>query len=320
MKKIHIMGLIIGFLALMLAPALINIPETHSIMACALVGFSVFSCATTPKRSCEDCITDELNKVVHVAFVKRGTAIPTIGTVASLLAAELAGSAYIIRNVSGGYDGGKGTFGKGLGKQLKRLNGKNHTLTFIDFAYVDNTQYWADLEAQASGYDLYFFTDTRVWIQINAYLNVEAQGTITDNNETFIEATIVVTWAKITNPLNYIADVDSLAICPLLFIGSGLHFSNLSGSTATIIPGDPDEIDLTANVSVANSRLATGVTLSSVRVTSGTLPAGLALGYIGSSITLTGTTTATPGIYLVTVEGANGIGISGFKNLKFVIS
>lgn len=281
---------------------------------------SVFSCSTTPSRSCGDCIEEELNKVVHAAFVARGTSIDTSSIVDDLLTAELTGSAYIIRNVSGGYDGGKGSFGKGLGKQIKRLLGKAHTLTFIDFDYVSNAQFWADMELSASNYDLYFFTDTKGWVVANAYLSIEAQAPITDDNQTFIEGTIVVTWSKKNNPLNYDTNVDDLASCQQLFDGAALHFSNQSGSTATIITGTTDEIDMTRITTSLVAHLNTAISLESAEVLSGTLPTGLTLGVSGNYITLSGTTTQAIGSYTVIVKGSNAVGVSGQKTIKFVIA
>jgi hypothetical protein len=281
---------------------------------------TLFSCSNIPARSCEDCVTDELNKVVHAAFVKRGTSISTTSMVSDILAAELLGNAYVIRNVSGSYDGGKATFGKGLGKQLKRMTGKAHALSFIDFSYVANAQYWIDMESQAANFDIYFFTDTYGWVVTNAPVSIEATGKITDDNQTFIEGEIAVTWAKKSNPLNYSASVDDLATCPQLFDGESVSFSNQSGSTGTIVPGQSDEIDLTRNVSSLNARLQTGYNLASVSVLSGTLPTGLTLSYSGPYITLTGTTSQAAGTYTIVIKGANSVGIAGQKTVKFVIS
>lgn len=278
---------------------------------------SVFACNTVPQRNCEDCVTDELNKIVHSAFVKRGT---TISAISDLLTAELAGNAYIIRNVSGSYDGGKGSFGKGQGKQLKRLLAKAHEVVFIDFSYVENCSFWADMESQADNFDLYFFTDTKMWSVTNAYLSIEAMGKITDDNQTFIEAEIHVSWSKKTNPCNSDVDVDSLSICQTLFVSSSAHFFNISGSTATIISGATDEIDLVTTVTNLNARLNAGYTLDSVSVTDGTLPIGLAASFTGQFITLTGVTTQAVGTYTVVITGKNSVGVAGSKTVKFVIS
>lgn len=311
-------GLIIGLIALLAIPALAE--PSNSLFFMGIFGATLFSCTNTPSRSCEDCVTDERNKVVHVAFVKRGTSISTSSLSTNLLSAEMSGNAYIIRNVSGSYDGGAATFGKGLGKQVQRLLAKKHTLTFIDFTYIDNVGFWNAIQKQAANYDLYFFTDTLGWVQTNAYLSIEAKGTITDDNQTFIEAAITVTWSYVDNPLNYSADVDSLSACQQLFDGTAVSFANLSGSTGTIIQSSTDEIDLTRTVSSLNARLQTGYNLSSVSVFSGTLPTGLTLSYSGPYITLTGTTTSVAGTYTVVIKAANSVGVAGQKTVKFVIS
>jgi len=285
-----------------------------------VVAGTLFSCFNQPARACEDCVTDERNKIVHVSFVKRGTTIGTTTISADIMAAELAGNAYVIRNVSGSYDGGAPTYGKGLGKQIQRLLAKKHTISFIDFAYVSNAQFWADMEHQAANYDLYFFTDTQGWVQTNAYLSIDAKGTITDVNETFIEAMITAAWSYKSNPINYAANVDILSICQQLFNGDIASFLNVSGSTGTIIAGVIDEIDLTGSVSNLNSKLQTGVNINSVSVVSGTLPVGLVLSYSGTYILLSGVTTAAVGNYTVVIKAANSVGVAGQKTVKFVIS
>lgn len=312
-EKYLVLGLMIGLLAL----AIITGDSTLIMVG---FGTTLFSCFNQPSRACEDCVNDERNKVVHVAFVKRGTSVSTSSIVTDLLTAELAGNAYIIRNVSGAYDGGASTFGKGLGKQVQRKLAKKHTLTFIDFSYVSNVKYWADMEDQAANYDLYFFTDTQGWIQTSAYLSIEAKGTITDDNQTFIEASVSVTWSYKSNPINYSADVDNLSNCQQLFDGTSVSFSNLSGSTGTIIPSATDEIDLVRNSSSLNAHLQTGVNLSSVSVIDGTLPTGLTLSYSGPYITLTGTTTQAVGSYIIVIKASNSVGVAGQKTIKFVIS
>ncbi len=309
--------------ALVLGCMLLPISPSEAMVVSPMVfGFSLFACGIAPSRSCEDCVTDERNKVVHVAFVRRGTVISTINSVTDLLAAELAGTAYIIRNVSGAYDGGAATFGKGLGKAVQRMLAKKHVLTFIDFSYTANANYWALMEQSANNYDVYFFTDTQVWIQTNAYISLEAKGTITDDNLTFIEGSVTATWSYISNPLNYPANVDLLATCQQLFNGDNLSFANTSGSTATIISGSgttPDEIDMVHGVSVLNAKLNAGIAISSASVIEGALPAGIVLSYSGNFLTLTGTPTAA-GTYNVIVKGSNPVGVAGQKAVKFIIS
>lgn len=280
---------------------------------------SVYSCSTPPSRSCDDCPEDELNKIVHVAFAKRGTVIGNTTIASDLLAAELAGNAYIIRNVSGTYDGGKGTFGKGQGKQLKRLTSKAHESDFIDFNYVANTDFWSGMEASAANYDYYFFTDTKGWVVKNAFLSIEATGPVTDDNTTFIEGMVKISWSRVQNPSNYTTDVDSLSTCQLLFNGNSVSFANISGSTATIVTGATDEIDGVSTTTVVNARLNAGSALNEVEIVDGTLPVGLTIGYTGNFITITGTPT-TAGTNTVIIRGSNATGVAGEKTVRFVIS
>lgn len=316
-KNLEIAGLLIlGILALLVVR---ENSYVFTLMA-SVVGLTFMACENLPSRACEDCVTDELNKIVHIAFVQRGVSIGTTTMATDILTAELAGTAYIVRNVSGTYDGGKGSYGKGLGKQIQRLLSKKHTLTFIDFSYIVNGNFWTALESGAANYDLYFFTDTQGWEVQNAYLSLEATPKITDDNQTYIEADVTVTWAKITNPQNFTTLVDSLAYCQQLFNGNVISFSNYSGSTATIIPSATDQIDMTRNTTDLVAQLNTGFPIAAVSVLSGTIPIGVALSYNGDDITLSGGTTSPVGNYTVVIKAANATGVAGQKTVNFTIS
>lgn len=279
---------------------------------------SIFGCITTPRRNCDDCAVDEPNKIVHIAFVKRGTTISTAtltSAITAIEAAELACDAYVIRNVSGVYDGGVAQKGKGAGKQVSKTLSKKHTITYTDFNMLNNTAFYNDFEDQAKNYDLYYFTSNYVWVATNSFVSVEAKEPITDNIETFIEGTVIVEWSNRNLPLPYAATVDNLADCQLLFDGSAKVFANVSGSAATIVGSE---------VSVASSSplsisVNTGITLDSAVVYSGTLPAGFTIETSTTFITIAGTSVA-DGTYELVVRGENACGISGAIEVTIIVT
>lgn len=279
---------------------------------------SIFGCTTTPRRNCDDCVTDEPNKIVHLAFVKRGTTISTASltsAITAIEAAELACNAYVIRNVSGVYDGGKAQKGKGAGKQVSKTLSKKHTITYTDFNIVNNTAFYNDFEDQAKNFDLYYFTSNYVWVATNSFISLEAQEPITDNIETFIEGNVIVEWSNRNLPLPYAATVDDIADCQLLFDGSAMTFSNVSGSAATIVG---TEISIVHSTTF-NVRVNTGIALESAVAYSGVLPTGLTVDNSGTYITITGTPTIA-GTYELVVRGENACGISGAISLTIIVT
>lgn len=267
---------------------------------------SPFGCTNTAPRSCDDCPTQERNKIVHVAFVKKGTTInkttPAL-LMSSLLAAELACNAYIVRNVSGEYDGGTPTEGTGPGKQISRPLGSAHQATFTDFNYVSNVEFWNTFRFVAQNYEMYFFTDTLAWY-VNKPVSASAKGTITNDYQTFIEALVTVKWSNVANPIPYKSDVDQLENCQTLFtFGTFVNESNslasISGANLSIDSGD-----------TINTYTNTAITLSSVEVKEGSLPSGITVSVSGTKIYIQGHSTAL-GTYPVTIRASNACGVSG---------
>ncbi len=341
-KIITLLALAFSCLAFVLVPALPFVGNKLDIFGCAygallaqykihallgsgmlMIG-SVFSCSDDSNpRVCDDCVEEELNKVVHVAFVKRGTTITTTSAAAfsaSILAAELACNATIIRNVSGAYDGGKAQKGKGAGKQTSRTLGKKHTLTFTDFNYTRNVNFWNSFESSAANYDLYFFTDTYGWVATSTFISLEAQGVITDNNETFIEANVVVEWSYKNNPVPYKALVDLLAECQELFDSLIKTFSNRSGSYAVVTGSAGSQVATISSGNAFGVELDTAVTLGSAAITtlSDALPAGLAVSVSGTKIIISGTPTVA-GTSLVTIAGCSRCNICSEVSLTITV-
>src|SRR4028119_806951 len=159
---------------------------------------SIYNCNNQSNRVCDPCEEQaEFNRVIHTAFVKKGTTIVTTDPVAfatSLLAAEVACNAVIIRNVNGTYDGGTTTMGKGYGKEPERVLGMAHTMTYGDKDIIPNIPFYNDFKRNARGFDMYFMTDSRAWPVKDATLSVSPKVPITDDNNTKIEGEVTVKW------------------------------------------------------------------------------------------------------------------------------
>lgn len=283
---------------------------------------SLYGCSTIIPRSCDDCPEEELNKIIHDVFVKKGTTI-TLGkktgsaNAAAFLAAELAGNAFIVRNVSGSKPDPSVKTGKGPGKQFDRTLASEHTITYIDFNYVNNAEFWNAFRKSAQNYDHYYLTDKKVWKSAATRISVTVSDVITDDNTTYIEAMITVKWSQDGNPIPYDIDADALAQCQVLFdydtVGG---FWNGSGSTDVDIVGDEISGDETSNFNII---LDAGYPLAEVQILDGELPTGLTLSYSGNTVKITGTPTET-GVFTPTIRASNATGVSGEFTVTITIS
>jgi hypothetical protein len=255
-----------------------------------------------------------------VAFVKKGTSINTASVITSLLQAELACNAFIVRNTNGTYDGGTAQQGKGQGRQPQRMLSKRHIATVTDFAYIDNYEFWKNIEVGATGYDLYFFTENKAWEVKGVSLSIEAKMPITDNNETFIESAISIQWSKRENPKPYDAVTTSLDECQELFVEEDLTgFENVSGGSVVAITGDLLNQLAADTGDTFSVQIDTGETLEAAELTSGTLPTGLAISISGSKIRILGAASET-GTFEITIKATNACGISGYVTATITIS
>jgi len=279
----------------------------------------LFGCTTNPVRRCDDCVDEELNRIIHVAVVRKGTATIDTSTPAlfssTILDAELDCNAVVIRNVNGTKDAPSVQEGKGAGKQNTRILAKQHTIAFVDFNYIKNVVFWNDFENASQNYDLYYFTDSYGWVVPNTRISASAADPITDDNTTYIEGLITMKWSQKGNPLPFLADTDALESCQVLFDYDTLAgFVNRSGSTA-IITSSVITNDAGDSMSIG---LDTDVDLTEAIIDSGTLPTGLTISVQGQGIIISGTV-ASATSQTVTIRASNACGISGQFDLTINI-
>lgn len=276
----------------------------------------LINCNDLSPRLNEDCFDNgEPNRIVHVAFKKKGTVISTLSAASfktDILAAELAGNVYIIRNVNGTKAAPSIKTGKGAGLQTVKIVGKEHSITAVDIQYINNVKFWNAFENNASNFDLYYWTTNYVWETIPTSISVAVSDPITDDITTEIEATFTVTWSQKGNPLNYpSAAVDFVLSQQLVFAtltaGAGVNEATIAGSVLTLA-GVNDDVSILINFTPA----ALTYTLAGGSV----LPVGLTLSTAG---VLAGNTSIN-GTYRFSVIGTNAFGIQGQQEITLVVS
>lgn len=276
------------------------------------VDMSVFDCFGTSFPSCDDCGEAELNRIIHIAFVKKGTSINlTVAatTETDLLAAELACNAIIIRNINGTYDGGAVQVGKGHGKEPEHVVGMGHTVVYTDFNMSKaQIAFYNTLKKNARQFDAYFLTQTKVWAVQQTSLSVAPKLPITDDNKTSIEGEITVKWNLPDLPLPYDIDTDAFDACQELNL-------TISPTTYVLATGTYSIANNTAGGTLDFNSTASGTLLFAVL--SGTLPTGTALS--ASTGVLSGTPTAA-GTYNFVITVTNECNLVGTLAVTVVVT
>lgn len=248
--------------------------------------------------------------IYHAALVKKGTVIDkstpdTYRT--SLLAAETACNAYILRNIYGNYDGGTAQFGKSYGGATPKKIGGEHTTTLADPQYVGNEDFWNSMSDRAAGYNLHMIGQTRAW-EIDKPLTVTSKGAIVEDFKEIIEGEITIKWNDRNNPVSVPFNREGIETYPTLTTGALVNNGTATINGYTITEAAAAAIDVEIPVTGAVSyALAAG----------SSLPTGLAFdtetGVLSGSV-------ATEGTYTFVLTGSNACGITGGKEITLIIT
>jgi hypothetical protein len=269
-----------------------------------------------PPRRHNNCFDEgEPNRIVHVAFVQKGTDIDMTSETSistDILAAEIAGTAVIIRNVTGQKAEPSIKTAPGAGLQSTKTVGKEHTITAIDPQYVDNVGFWNGIENDGSSYDLYYWTTNKVWKPVTKGLSIVVADPITDDITTEMAGKFTITWSQKTNPVPDDSAAEDFVEGPTLAFtsitaGPGTNEATFSGAIITLAGANDD---LSAQVNF--SPTATTYELDD----DSTLPTGISLseqGVLSGAITTNGT-------YKFTVLGYATNGFQGIQEITLIVS
>lgn len=256
----------------------------------------------------------EQARISDVAFVEKGVIAKGLtgpALIAALLAAELACKGFILRNVAGSYDGGTPTTGKGRGRQKETTTGRRHVVTFTDFEFTGNEDFWNTIEDNQLNYDFFNFTGSHGRAVQDRDLRINPKGAITDDPEANVEGEIEVSWSAKGIPVSFPAPVEDLQEMPFLAY-TGL--TNEAGSAATIA-GDTITIANAATMDVKAT--FTGADTYVLADGSPALPAWLTLTEAGH---LTGTAPAGDSTVTLVLRGLNGCGIAGEAEVTVTVA
>jgi hypothetical protein len=261
--------------------------------------------------SCDDCEGEELNRIIHLAFVLKGRTLDKTSAsafTADLLDAEADGDAIILRNISGTYDGGAITTGPGRGRETERVLGMSHTLTYIDPAILSRIAFYNAMKQIARNFNIIYFTDQKAWPVDNIQPSVAPTVPITDDNTTKIEGNIVVKWNKKDLALPVDFNTEALDSCPVLP-------SSITPVTYVLASGNYSIEEEVAGGSLTLGSSASGPL--TFALDSGTLPTGTT--FNTATGVLSGTPT-TPGTYKFSLKVSNAYGISATKDITVIVT
>lgn len=270
---------------------------------------------TEPVMRCTDCSDEKSNRILHVAYVKRGVTIPTNSIITSLLAAELAGNAYIDRQVNGEYDGGTFSDRIGRAKQDTQNGSAVHNVVYTSFTPITNRPFHNDFKKVASNYYMIFFTDG-VANYANSPLRFMPSAPITRDLNTFIETNITVRWTNEDLPEVYLVDETPLELCPTLFTFDEDNLFIQSGADGTLV-GDTVTIDVDGALDVRYDAF-TALASAELDSDSDDLPAGVELSVSGNALVISGTPTET-GTFELIVICRNTTGVAGVVTITLVV-
>lgn len=272
---------------------------------------------TVPVLKCSDCPDEYANRIIHVAFIKRGVTIPTTSVISSLLAAELAGNAYILRNVNGEYDGATFSDRTGRGKQDTQNGSAVQNVVFTDFTPIKNRTFHNEFKNIASNFYMIYITES-VAHYANSPMRMMPNGAITRDLNTLQEAQITVRWTNKDLP-SVVSGINDelLEACPELFTFVEDDWYVQSGADGTFVG---DELTIATGGDL-DARYDAFTTISSVELdeNSDALPTGVSLGYSGNAIRVYGTPTVAGTSELIII-GRNTTGVAGTVTLTLIVA
>jgi hypothetical protein len=229
---------------------------------------SILSCNDEVSRECSNCPDYEPNRIIHVAFVKKGTTFTTNWATATatqraqnLLDAELACNAIIFRNVNGTKADPTKSELPGRGRQTTLTGRTTHTVAVQDHDYVTNQRngFYNALEKNAGLYDFYYMTENEAWQVNDTFLKIAAFDPITDDNTTNIIGRVDVTWQQMGNPINYEMDTDDLEGCAVICTDLSGNVSGVKGEDETFT--NEVTFDNNSNIIIPFAAQSTGSTI-----------------------------------------------------------
>jgi len=161
------------------------------------------------------CDSDNLSRIIHLAFVQNSIALDTTDAdtfLESLYSGELTGEVKIIRNITGEKPRPETTELAGYGLNSIKVGSSNHTINFMDQHVVQNIDFYNKFKFASSGYDLYYFTDGILWDASGNRVSFYGDPVFTNGPTDLIQGEATIKWSSKTSPTPYAEAFDTDAL------------------------------------------------------------------------------------------------------------
>lgn len=237
----------------------------------------------------------------------------------SLLAAEKACKATIVRAISGQLNDPSPITGPGYGDQLETELGQEHSFEYTDRDYIKhNIGYYDNLKRQIEYKKVYYMTETLAWPIERGKASLSHRKSISNSTTEKAVGIITVKWQEDEASLPIPIDRELLKEPQDLFDPTAMVFINVGASDA-VISTDGGTISQTVSVPF-EVELDTNIALSTIEVTKGTLPTGVVAVVSptdNTKLVISGSS-ATPGTKKVSLKVMNACKI--FTTVEVIIN
>lgn len=179
-------------------------------------------------HKCDPCDETELGRVRGVALVQPGTAISVPYNKQEWESLIESGAIIIIPRTTGSTDGGAAVYGPGYGDEDQRKIADEHTLSFKDPAYKQNTAFWQAAEKKT--WNLLYRTETQL-VYVKDKVRLTAKAPVEEDLTSEVVWNVEAKWKGKNKPVN--SDLEPVAEFFECFeVGSASSSSSASSSAA----------------------------------------------------------------------------------------
>jgi len=175
-------------------------------------------CGVSVPYNPDECL-DEGARIYHVGFVRCDVATFDPSVLNNWQTVVGNGTGIFIPDVRGSYSASP-TQDAGYGASPSRLTGITHTVTWVDYKYKENCEFYNRLRHLSRLYRFYFFTQTLVHTVANG-VSAMAIPVISDNISDNVKYQATVTWSNINLPCHAPSPFRTICEYPLNYGGGG---------------------------------------------------------------------------------------------------
>lgn len=198
-------------------------------------------CAALECYVFQQCDSDNPSRIIHLALAKKTFGIDKTSAdtmLQSFLEGELSGDVSILRNIRGEKPRPETQELDGFGRASIKVGSSNHTINIVDQFGIENQLFYNTIKFASSKYDLYYFTDGKIWDASGNLITFYGDNVLTNGATDLVMAESTIKWVNKVQPLA--SDFDTNAIEEGLFyeLTAGAYPSGQITMAADAVIGD----------------------------------------------------------------------------------